>query len=639
MKLFAWSVAVALTTCAWGTTASDVVQQALDRLYPDDGWTSRPVASDANVGLDAKIVTHPVSPTEPTAFVRMLPIPDRSRWLNVRVSSVRTGDRVHDWIFRARIDGAVIHEETIRSDEPHDIKLPLGAWAGKTVRLELESAAGGAEAWNFEYAVWHDIRVTEEFHPDWVKDLVIYEIATKSFNSPEAPEKGTFRSVQEKLPYLQSLGVNAIWLTGSDLADPHHFYNIWTQYASVRPDRIDPSLGTSADLKALTDAAHAHGIRVFLDVITHGVMNGSSLVKEHPDWFKGGSWGMTDYNWAARIPELDAWWVKTFTDYVLKDGVDGFRLDCGPQGRADLWREIKWNAWSAGREIAVLPEGQDPADGVSDACQSWRYLSHIRSCVVERIEPGNHVWNVGRYYGEDFASDWQAWNRKRPRGWTCDLMLPTIEVSCHDNGWSGFPSDGNPYVTEGSRMLMGYSALLAPAIPVLMMGEEFDAEYVPIPTLCGELFGKEAKTKGRWLYGSWIQWSQLEKPRHRDMLADTTRLLALRRRFAALLHARMRWTADEGICELATSVRPSQVPVPYLVYNRTRALLVAGNPTDSDVTLEVTLPLEKLGRPVTALKDVWSGSGLVLKPDAEGMVRLAIPKDRQPRGGLAVFEL
>ena len=69
------------------------------------------------------------------------------------------------------------------------------------------------------------------------------------------------------------------------------------------------------------------------------------------------------------------------------------------------------------------------------------------------------------------------------------------------------------------------------------------------------------------------------------------------------------------------------------------ALLVAGNPTDSDVTLEVTLPLEKLGRPVTALKDVWSGSGLVLKPDAEGMVRLAIPKDRQPRGGLAVFEL
>ena len=57
------------------------------------------------------------------------------------------------------------------------------------------------------------------------------------------------------------------------------------------------------------------------------------------------------------------------------------------------------------------------------------------------------------------------------------------------------------------------------------------------------------------------------------------------------------------------------------------------------MTLEVTLPLEKLGRPVTALKDVWSGSGLVLKPDAEGMVRLAIPKDRQPRGGLAVFEL
>jgi hypothetical protein len=33
------------------------------------------------------------------------------------------------------------------------------------------------------------------------------------------------------------------------------------------------------------------------DVIGHGLVNQSSYVTAHPEWFKGGSWGMTDYNY------------------------------------------------------------------------------------------------------------------------------------------------------------------------------------------------------------------------------------------------------------------------------------------------------------------------------------------------------
>src|ERR1700761_8429327 len=46
--------------------------------------------------------------------------------------------------------------------------------------------------------------------PDWVKDLVIYEVATKAFTSPNGPESGTFGSLQARLSYLQDLGVTAI---------------------------------------------------------------------------------------------------------------------------------------------------------------------------------------------------------------------------------------------------------------------------------------------------------------------------------------------------------------------------------------------------------------------------------------------
>ena len=78
----------------------------------------------------------------------------------------------------------------------------------------------------------------ESLTPEWARDLVIYEIATKGFTSPNGPESGTFNSLKEKLPYLQDLGINAIWLTGHSLSDPKHFYGIWTQYACIEPDKM-----------------------------------------------------------------------------------------------------------------------------------------------------------------------------------------------------------------------------------------------------------------------------------------------------------------------------------------------------------------------------------------------------------------
>ncbi|MBT4853050.1 MAG: hypothetical protein HON37_13410, partial [Candidatus Marinimicrobia bacterium] len=127
--------------------------------------------------------------------------------------------------------------------------------------------------------------------PEWTRDLIIYEIATKGFTSPSGPESGTFNSLKEKLPYLEELGINAIWLTGHSYSDSSHFYGIWTQYACIEPGVLDPSLGTLEEFKAMVAEAHTRGIRIILDTIEHGVMEYSKIIKDHPDWFKGGSWG------------------------------------------------------------------------------------------------------------------------------------------------------------------------------------------------------------------------------------------------------------------------------------------------------------------------------------------------------------
>src|SRR5207245_4649478 len=48
--------------------------------------------------------------------------------------------------------------------------------------------------------------------PLWYKDALIYEVHVHAFYDSDGDGSGDFRGLIEKLPYLQDLGVNAIWL-------------------------------------------------------------------------------------------------------------------------------------------------------------------------------------------------------------------------------------------------------------------------------------------------------------------------------------------------------------------------------------------------------------------------------------------
>ncbi len=199
----------------------------------------------------------------------------------------------------------------------------------------------------------------------WTKDLVIYEIAPKGFTSPHGPESGTFNSLKAKLPYLRDLGITGIWLAGHSLAPPHVYFNVWSQYANLEPDKIEPTLGTPEEFHALVREAHRQGIRIFLDVHVHGLHPSSPVIAKHPEWFKGDAGGMVDFDWYGKHPDLDQWWINLWTDCIKRYEVDGFRLDIS-MARADVWKRIRQNAAALGREIVIFEEGNFPIAGVSD---------------------------------------------------------------------------------------------------------------------------------------------------------------------------------------------------------------------------------------------------------------------------------
>lgn len=81
---------------------------------------------------------------------------------------------------------------------------------------------------------------------------------------------GDMQGIEEKLDYLQSLGVTAIWMTPilrnqaiQNTGFAHHGYWIldFTQ--------IDPHFGSNDDLRSLIDAAHKRGMKIFFDIITN----------------------------------------------------------------------------------------------------------------------------------------------------------------------------------------------------------------------------------------------------------------------------------------------------------------------------------------------------------------------------------
>lgn len=125
-----------------------------------------------------------------------------------------------------------------------------------------------------------------------------------------------------------------------------------------------------------------------------------------------------------------------------------------------------------------------------------------------------------------------------------DIKYYSIQLSSHDDGWDGFPADANPYVAEGIRCLFGYSFLFTPSIPIFFAGEECKADYQPVPNLAPDLFGKGTEGEGRWLYGSWIQWDQLQQKEHAQMLEDVRKMIRIRKENSDLFFA---WTDNKMV--------------------------------------------------------------------------------------------
>jgi alpha-glucosidase len=198
--------------------------------------------------------------------------------------------------------------------------------------------------------------------PDWWRGCSIYQIYPRSFQDTNGDGIGDLKGATQRLPYVASLGVDAIWLSPfftSPMADMG--YDV-SDYRGV-----DPMFGTLEDFDALVAEAHRLGLKVIIDQVLSHTSDQHPWFKESracrdndkADWFVwaeakpdgtapnnwlsvfgGPAWEWDSvrrqyylHNFLASQPDLN-FHNEAVQDALLEDvrfwlerGVDGFRLD------------------------------------------------------------------------------------------------------------------------------------------------------------------------------------------------------------------------------------------------------------------------------------------------------------------------
>ena len=229
--------------------------------------------------------------------------------------------------------------------------------------------------------------------PAWVKDAVFYQIFPDRFcrsakykavgkfvdwdtrPTRENMFGGNLAGIVDKLDYIASLGVNAVYLCPIFKSNSNH------RYHTVDYFEIDPVLGTLKDFDNLVKKAHKLGLRVILDgVFNHcsrGFFQFNSLMelgKNSPyvDWFHVHGWPLHAY---SGKPNYDCWWgypalPKFNTDnpdvreylfsvgeYWMKRCIDGWRLDVPNEIDDDsFWQEFRRRIKAINPEAYIVGE-------------------------------------------------------------------------------------------------------------------------------------------------------------------------------------------------------------------------------------------------------------------------------------------
>jgi alpha-glucosidase len=236
----------------------------------------------------------------------------------------------------------------------------------------------------------------------WWQKGIIYQIYPRSYQDSNGDGIGDLLGIKNRLDYIQSLGVDAVWLSPIYPSPMHDFGYDVADYVDV-----NPMFGTMEDFDSLNEDVHSRGMKMILDLVPNHTSNEhewfieSRSSKDNPkrDWyiwrdpapdgglpnnwlsfFGGPAWTFDDatgqyylHQFVSQQPELNyrnpevLEAMLNVMRFWLEKGVDGFRVDV-------IWLMLKDEEF---RDEPINPgwDGVNPHDSIQ----------HIRTMNLPRV--------------------------------------------------------------------------------------------------------------------------------------------------------------------------------------------------------------------------------------------------------------
>ncbi|PLW82582.1 malto-oligosyltrehalose trehalohydrolase [Kineobactrum sediminis] len=415
----------------------------------------------------------------------------------------------------------------------NDLRIPDPASRFQPEDVEGPSQVVNPLSWEWLDSSWRG-RAWEE--------VVLYELHIGTFTPA-----GNFAGVCERLDYLVGLGISAIEIM--PVADFPGDRN-WG-YDGVLPFAPDSSYGDPDEFKALIQAAHERGLMVFLDVVyNHFGPLGNYLHQYAPQFFSSRHhtpWGAAINFDDEHSDTVRRFFIHNALYWIEEFNLDGLRLDAVhaivDDSYPDILEELAAavnNGPGQERHVHLVLENdnniarymqRDNDESARQYVAQWNDDIHHALHILLTGETDGYYsdyeqlpgWYLGRCLAHGFGYQGEMSGFRGARRGEPSTELPAASfvsfLQNHDQvGNRALGERINALTGDRQVQVAAAILLLAPAPPLLFMGQEFGATQ-PFQYFCsftGDM--AEAVTRGR--REEFSHFAQFSDPTARDRIPD-----------------------------------------------------------------------------------------------------------------------
>lgn len=196
------------------------------------------------------------------------------------------------------------------------------------------------------------------------QDASIYQVNIRAFS-----KAGDLQGVINKLDYIESLGVNVIYLMPIyPVGQENSAGGLGSPYAVKDYKAVNPEFGNLEDLRELVDKAHSRNMAVILDFVANHTAWDNAWINSHPEWYQQDEAGNiiappgTGWTDVAQLnynnKELRNAMIDAMSYWIYNANIDGFRMDAADFVPFSFWSEaISALEKIKDQEILMLAEG------------------------------------------------------------------------------------------------------------------------------------------------------------------------------------------------------------------------------------------------------------------------------------------